>query len=254
MSDQKAIAKQETKLAAGVIEQVMLKGDLANLDGAQRLSYYSNLCHSLNLNPLTKPFEYISLNNKLVCYATRSCTDQLRALHKISITIIKREEDENFYKVYARATTPDGRTDESLGMVFIGALKGADRANAFLKAETKAKRRVTLSISGLGFLDETEIETIPDAKKVSAEDVYNGNATIEELTGGYTVPFGKFKDKKLEDIEETELKDYIKWLRERFEMQNKKIDERTQEFFDQAEAYFEGKAMDEEFNQVVARF
>ena len=33
--------------------------------------------------------------------------------------------------------------------------------NAKLKAITKAKRRVTLSICGLGFLDETEIETIP---------------------------------------------------------------------------------------------
>jgi hypothetical protein len=35
-----------------------------------------------------------------------------------------------------------------------------------MKAETKAKRRVTLSISGLGFLDESEIETIKDAVKV----------------------------------------------------------------------------------------
>ena len=30
-----------------------------------------------------------------------------------------------------------------------------------MKAETKAKRRVTLSIAGLGWLDETELETIP---------------------------------------------------------------------------------------------
>jgi hypothetical protein len=34
---------------------------------------------------------------------------------------------------------------------------------AFLKAETKSKRRVTLSICGLGMLDETEVETIPGA-------------------------------------------------------------------------------------------
>jgi hypothetical protein len=30
-----------------------------------------------------------------------------------------------------------------------------------MKAETKAKRRVTLSIAGLGWLDETELETMP---------------------------------------------------------------------------------------------
>ena len=30
-----------------------------------------------------------------------------------------------------------------------------------MKAETKAKRRVTLSICGLGVLDETEVENVP---------------------------------------------------------------------------------------------
>jgi hypothetical protein len=33
-----------------------------------------------------------------------------------------------------------------------------------MKAVTKAKRRVTLSICGLGMLDETEVETIPNVQ------------------------------------------------------------------------------------------
>jgi hypothetical protein len=37
-----------------------------------------------------------------------------------------------------------------------------------LKAVTKAKRRVTLSICGLGFLDETEVDSIPGAKDEGA--------------------------------------------------------------------------------------
>ena len=41
--------------------------------------------------------------------------------------------------------------------------------NAKLKAITKAKRRVTLSICGLGFLDETEIDTIPSAQPAAIE-------------------------------------------------------------------------------------
>ena len=45
----------------------------------------------------------------------------------------------------------------------IKGLAGDALVNAKLKAITKAKRRVTLSICGLGFLDETEIETIPTA-------------------------------------------------------------------------------------------
>jgi hypothetical protein len=46
----------------------------------------------------------------------------------------------------------------------IANLKGEARANAFMKAETKAKRRVTLSICGLGILDETEIDSIDGPK------------------------------------------------------------------------------------------
>ena len=37
-----------------------------------------------------------------------------------------------------------------------------------MKAETKAKRRVTLSICGLGMLDETEVETVPQPLSVTA--------------------------------------------------------------------------------------
>jgi hypothetical protein len=40
-----------------------------------------------------------------------------------------------------------------------------ERANTILKAITKAKRRVTLSICGLGWLDETEVEDIPAEAK-----------------------------------------------------------------------------------------
>jgi hypothetical protein len=42
--------------------------------------------------------------------------------------------------------------------VSIKGLSGEALANATMKAETKAKRRLTLSLVGLGFLDESEIE------------------------------------------------------------------------------------------------
>jgi hypothetical protein len=51
----------------------------------------------------------------------------------------------------------------STGAVSIVNVNGEARANAMMKAETKAKRRVTLSICGLGMLDETEVESIPEA-------------------------------------------------------------------------------------------
>jgi hypothetical protein len=152
---------------AMTLEHVLLKGDLSVLSPEQKVSHYHAVCASLNLNPLTKPFEYIKLNGKEVLYAKRDATDQLRNTNNISVNIISREKIEDVFVVTAQATTPNGRCDESVGAVNVSGLKGEPLANALMKAETKAKRRVTLSICGLGVLDETEIETIAQEKEVS---------------------------------------------------------------------------------------
>lgn len=147
-----------------VIESVLINGNLASLPPSDRVVYYNRVCESLGLNPLTQPFAYITLNGKLTLYARKDATDQLRRLYNVSIIIVSREQSEMVYTVTARATMPDGRTDEEVGSVPIGGLKGEALSNAIMKAHTKAKRRVTLSIVGLGWLDETEVESIPDAK------------------------------------------------------------------------------------------
>ena len=149
------------------IESALIDGDLSRLTDEQRLSYYKNLCESLNLNPLSKPFAYLRLNGKLVLYALKDATDQLRASRGVSITKLERERIDDIYAVTAYATDSKGRSDSSIGAVTIGNLRGDALANALMKAETKAKRRVTLSICGLGMLDETEIETIKDAQPVT---------------------------------------------------------------------------------------
>jgi len=151
-----------------VIAKVLLGGDLAQLTSQQKISYYRSVCESLGLNPLTKPFEYIRLSGREVLYATRNCTDQLRHAHRISVTITAREVIEDCYVVTARAAFPDGRHDESIGAVPIAGLKGESRSNAMMKAETKAKRRVTLSLVGLSTLDESEVESIPGAQVVTS--------------------------------------------------------------------------------------
>jgi hypothetical protein len=158
-----AIATQsEHQDYAAIVERVLATGDLAKLSSAERINYYNAVCRSVGLNPLTQPFQYITLNGKLTLYTRRDATDQLRKIHQVSIQIVSREHINDVYIVTARATTPEGRTDESIGAVSIGTLKGDLLCNGIMKAETKAKRRVTLSVCGLGFLDESEIETIPD--------------------------------------------------------------------------------------------
>lgn len=147
-----------------VLEGVVIGGDLSKLSPEQRLSYYRAVCSSMGLNPLTKPFDYINLSGRLTLYARKDATDQLRKLHDVSITKLERERIDTIYTVTAYAQDKAGRQDSSIGAVNIENLKGDALANAIMKAETKSKRRVTLSICGLGMLDETEIETIPTAQ------------------------------------------------------------------------------------------
>jgi hypothetical protein len=166
-----------------VIEQVVLQGDLSKLNPEQRVMYYNNVCKSLGLNPFTRPFDYIQLNGKLTLYAKKDATEQLRKLNGISIEKLETKLVDDLYIVTATAKTKDGRMDSATGAVTIGHLKGDAKANALMKAETKAKRRVTLSISGMGWCDETEIETIPSAKHVNI-DVSTGefkNESIQEI-------------------------------------------------------------------------
>lgn len=180
MSEDTALVTQNQ---IGAVERVLIGGDLGQLSENERLAYYKATCESLGLNPLTKPFDYIELNGKLTLYAKRDCTDQLRKLHNISVKIVGREVVDGVCVVTSQAKTPEGREDESVGAVplvkdggswrtnqggkrFFEAdgtlipLRPEDRANAIMKAETKSKRRVTLSICGLGMLDESEFDTI----------------------------------------------------------------------------------------------
>ena len=151
---------------AAAIEQVVIGGDLSRLSSEQRVSYVNNICSSLGLNPTTRPFEYITLSGKLTLYATRACSEQLRKLNGVTIFPLDRSmmTEVGLYQVIARGKDATGREDESSGVVTIAGLKGEMLANAMLKCETKAKRRLTLSICGLGFLDETEVSDIPNAR------------------------------------------------------------------------------------------
>lgn len=158
-----------TEGQAEIMEGILLSGDLSKLTAGQRVSYYQRVCESLGLNPYTKPFDYIKLNDKLTLYAKKDATDQLRSINKISIIDVNIVETEKQFIVKVKGQDPAGRIDMEVGVVNKSDMRG-DTANAQMKAVTKAKRRLTLSMCGLGWLDETEVQTIPDARPVFVAD------------------------------------------------------------------------------------
>src|SRR5437899_1925293 len=106
-----------TKPTGDIMERVLLAGDLSRLAPQDRVNYYKAVCESVGLNPLTKPFDYLSLNGKLVLYANRACSEQLRKVNGVSIEKLERETTEGIYVVTAYAKDKTGRTDSSIGAV-----------------------------------------------------------------------------------------------------------------------------------------
>jgi len=160
-----AKADKEPGVLPDDIQQALVDGHLAELDDGKRLEFYKSVCMALELEWTTKPFAFIQLGKELSLYALKCCTDQLREGRGISLVITGAKTFQGLHVARVRATTLSGRTDESLGAVPVfdyqgNELHGNDLANAMMWAETKAKRRVTLAICGLGILDESEVRAI----------------------------------------------------------------------------------------------
>jgi len=226
-----------TRDAGAIIEKIVTQGDVASLTGAERADYYNRVCEALGLNPLTQPFEFIKLNGKLRMYAKREAAEQLRKINGISIDDMETNVIDGVYIVKVKGSDKTGRNDIATGAVPISALKGDNLANAMLKAETKAKRRLTLSISGLGMLDEHEVDSIPEDRK--ERTVTPDPATDEALADARTT-FLKLvaKAREIEAIDNDQQAEYqaeardsksIDVLRARYKALNKVIKAREAE-------------------------
>jgi hypothetical protein len=158
------------------IEQVLIQGDLTPLKPEERVGYYKAVCKSLGLNPLTSPFGYILFKEsetapaKLALYAKKDAAEQLRKIHRVSVIpkTTTQEVTEDFATTRLSLMDRTGRTDTATGIVYLWKkyngqpyrLTGQRLGDAIMKSETKAKRRGTLSICGLGILDEMDLESV----------------------------------------------------------------------------------------------
>lgn len=166
-------------LVTFVQSQVRL-GGVGGMTDIEREQLILGLCTRLGLNMIGSrmPIEIIRVwdrdrrTEREVLYFNRYATDQLADRFAVSRTTtygpVELVVGRNRFVIAKATATRDGRPDEATGMVPIDPDADAmEIANCFLHAETKAKRRATLSILGLGFLDESELDTV----SVAARDV-----------------------------------------------------------------------------------
>lgn len=153
--------------ASALAERIVTAGDLAALAPVERVQYYMAMCDRCGLDPLSRPFDYIETTEngkkKVALYPNQIAAAQLRRKHQISLKIVDRRSEEGLYMVTCQASTPNGRTIESIGVVPMVDYEGKQfkplqRANMIKKAETQAYRRATIAICGLDFsgVDEDE--------------------------------------------------------------------------------------------------
>lgn len=149
--------ERQAKLA-----HLLTTGDLSKMTKPQKDEFLCTLAQLHGLMPWPPPFIVMvdKKTQKESIYATKSCADQLRKIHGISLEVVYQgplelgaKSNADVYCVRVQAKMPDGRTDEELGAVSIANLVGEDLSNAVMRAITKAKRRVTYTITGLSLPD-----------------------------------------------------------------------------------------------------
>jgi hypothetical protein len=172
MSDQSlaTVERQEiaipSDVSAGALQSA-LNGDLAKLSGEDRLKFYGKLCEFTGLNPLSKPFDWIQFQGKLTLYPNKGCAEQLRKLHGVTFDdAFERKLEFGLLIMTVRGSDKRGRRDfATAALPFDEKMPAEAKANAIMKLETKAKRRLTLSIAGLTMfardVDDRELDDTP---------------------------------------------------------------------------------------------
>jgi hypothetical protein len=168
--------RTNTAVAAPVAKNsyydLVVDGDLAKLTPDQRVQFLKNVTESLGLNPMTRPFGLIKLDNKVTLYALKEASTQLAKRDNVSVKLgdYVYIKDRNMLMVSVTASSPDGRSTDDVAAIPLGEKVGGEAAaNSYMKLATKAKRRAILTHCGLGILDESELETCNNVRRLDDE-------------------------------------------------------------------------------------
>lgn len=158
------------------INEVMKKindaiGDFSVLSNEERNIFVEHICETYGLDKSSVPVRFVTDNKskKVIPYLARTATDQLRMNLNISVIEQNVQFSPNGIACIVTVKVQDdkGRTDMDVGSVFLGNATGDDYAKQIMSCVTKAKRRATISLSGIGILDEAEIMSMTSEEVLS---------------------------------------------------------------------------------------
>ena len=210
-----------------LLAKITQSGNLAYLSESDRLIYYFSYCRQLGLNPLSRPFDYISEGEgdklKISLYPNTIAASQLRDSRNVSTRIIREEIllDGEVYSVLVEAKMGD-RTEEATGKVGIKLdkygkpLSGEAKAKLMKKAESQARRRATLAIVGLDAIGEGDSlasisDMPPDCWPPDLDNKLSAIATPPQTRPTWETFYTKFCDCHDRCETEEQLDKLIKW-------------------------------------------
>lgn len=177
--------------------EAALAGDLSRMPSEGRVRFYTKLCEFTGLNPLAKPFDWLTFQGKLTLYPNKGCAEQLRVLNRVTFDDIERKVEHGLLITTVKCTDKAGRRDFATAAVpFDERMAPDDRARAVMKCETKAKRRATLSLCGLTMFvrengeDGDEVEQVTRQRLhelTTSESSTDRAALLNSMVGATTV-------------------------------------------------------------------
>lgn len=237
--------KYDVEATASAVMSVVRRGDLSGLTPEEKTRYLIALCESLGLNPMTQPIQFLKFQGREIAYVTRGATDQLAARAGLSRTIVEGPDLRDYggtKLVYCKAEgrLPNGRVDSS-----IATIRGAIDENILMKAESKAKRRVTLSILGLGMLTEDEAEDMDAGQQPASSSKSSSRkaAPVDDATIWFS---GMTDDETAAEYIETA----VAVLRENFRQDPEKLANELASFFDRTKDRFPQVSADALFSRL----
>ena len=173
-----ALATEADAETAAALTHYLGTGDLSRLTGPQKAALYTRTCESLGINSLTRPFEWIEFydpetkGKKLVMYPKSACADQIAYQHRIRVQVLEEKIVGSLFKVEMKGTMPNGRTETNVAYLDLtdrdgNQLKGQRLGNAFMKAHTKAKRRLVFGM--VGMMAPPDVEDLQRVRVVTVD-------------------------------------------------------------------------------------
>jgi hypothetical protein len=176
--EQRTVAAADPEQAEAALLHYLGTGDLSQLTGEQRKALYKRTCDSLGINSLTRPFEWVEFydpetkGKKLVLYPRAACADQLAYQHRIRVEVLEEKIVGTLFKVEMRGHLPNGRTETNVAYLDLTdrdgkPLRGQRLGNAYMKARTKAKRRLVFGM--VGMMAPPDVEDLQQVRVVTVD-------------------------------------------------------------------------------------